>query len=108
MKHTAGARIRDVREMMGLTRQQFAELLKLDPTHIRNVELERSKLNQDDFAAIGQTLPELLPWLTYEADVSLEDLMQSQNKWLRLIAVRVETMDALESNGLAQSIKAKS
>ena len=105
MKLKAGERIKGLRELMGLSRTEFGELVGIEPARIRNIELQRTKVNEDDFAALGLTMPELLPWLTYEADISFEDMLQSQNKLLRLIAARIEAGQVPEGHYLDHFIR---
>lgn len=87
---TAGERIKGLRELMGLSRTEFGELVGIEPARIRNIELLRTKVNEDDFAALGVAVPQLIPWLTYSAALTFDELVQSQNKLLRLITARIE------------------
>lgn len=105
MKLKAGDRFKGLRELMGMTREEFAEVIGIDAPRIKNIELHRRKPNEDDFAAIGKTLPELLPWLVYEADISLDGLLQSESKWLRLIAARIEAGQIPDGYYLDKHIK---
>lgn len=105
MKLKAGERLRGLRELMGLSRPEFAEALGIDPARLRNIELQRTKVNEDDFAAIGSVLPELLPWLTYEAEIPFEELLRSENKWLRLVVARIEAGKIPEGYYLDKSIR---
>ncbi|WP_377516962.1 hypothetical protein [Microbulbifer taiwanensis] len=79
-----------VRELMGLTRNEFGELVGIDWVRLRNVEQLNAKMGEDEFAKIGQMFPELMPWLTYEGDIVMEDLKSSQEKLCRLIAAKIE------------------
>lgn len=105
MKLKAAERLKGLRELMGLTRQEFADLVGIETSRIRNIELQRSKIHEEDFAAIGKTLPTLLPWLIYEADITLDELRESENRWLRLIAARIEAGQIPEGYYLDRSIR---
>lgn len=105
MRLKAGERFKGLRELMGMTRREFAEAVQIDEARIRNIELQRTKVNEDDFAKIGQLMPELLPWLTYEADITFDELAQSESKWLRLVAARIEAGQIPEGYYLDKFIK---
>lgn len=90
MKLRAGQRLKAIRELMGMTRDEFCELVGVEWVRLRNVEQLNAKMAEDEFAKIGRMFPELMPWLTYEGDIVVDDLRNSQEKFCRLVAAKID------------------
>ena len=90
MEFRAGERLKVVRDLMGVTRQDFADMLGIDFIRLRNVEQLRARMSEDEFAVIGEQFPELMPWLVYEGPVDLQALKDSQHHLCRLVAARID------------------
>lgn len=85
-----GDRVRAIRELIGLTQKEFAEVLGVDLTQLKNIEYKRNRVTEDFYEAIGRTFPELLPWFVYEGPLTLEELQQSQSNLCKVAAARIE------------------
>ncbi|WP_445357307.1 helix-turn-helix domain-containing protein [Microbulbifer sp. ANSA002] len=89
-KLRAGDRLRAIRELTGLTQKEFAELLKLELVHLKNMEYKKNRVTEECYEAVGFTFPELLPWFVYEGPVNLQGLRNSENKLCKFIAARID------------------
>ena len=105
MKLKTGERLKALREMIGLTREEFAEMLNLDFIRIRNIEQKKVRVAEDEFAKIGKMFPELLHWLTFEGNISLDDLKNSDEKLCRLVAAKIEAGQLPSGYHLEDKIK---
>jgi transcriptional regulator with XRE-family HTH domain len=90
-KFRAGERLFIIRELLGLTREEFSDQIGIKYVRINNVEKLTAKANEEDFAQIGIHLPELLPFFAYEADIELDALKKSDSALCRLIAEKIES-----------------
>jgi transcriptional regulator with XRE-family HTH domain len=90
MKYKAGERLRFLRELMGLTREQFANTIGIDFIRLRNMEQKRCRVGEDEFAKIGLLFPEIIPWIIFEGDINLELLKVSDQVLLHLVAAKIE------------------
>lgn len=86
MRFTAGERIRITRELLGLTRDEFAHMFDLDPIRLRSVENGRSRASELEYQPLGLAMPELLHFLICETNISLKALEESDSKYCNLIA----------------------
>ncbi len=105
MKLRAGDRLKAIRELMGMTREEFGQLIDIDWVRIKNIEQKKARVAEDEFAKIGQMFPELMPWLTYEGDIDLEGLKTSQEKLCRLVAAKIEAGQIPSGFYLEEKIK---
>lgn len=85
-----GDRVRAIRELMGLTQREFAEILGIDLVKLKNVEYKRHRVTEEVYEAIGRTFPELLPWFVYEGPLTLDELRHSQSNLCKVAAARIE------------------
>ncbi|WP_444894937.1 helix-turn-helix domain-containing protein [Microbulbifer sp. SSSA005] len=90
LKLRAGDRLRVIRELMGLTRDEFAELLGFDYVRLRNVEQKRAKMAEFEYEQVGKMFPELIPYLTYEGNIVISELTASKEELCRLMAAKIE------------------
>ncbi|MCO1336003.1 helix-turn-helix domain-containing protein [Microbulbifer sp. OS29] len=90
LKLRAGDRLRVIRELMGLTRDEFAELLKMDYVRLRNVEQKRAKVSEFEYEQAGKLFPELIPYFAYEGDIVVSELAESEQELCRLMAAKIE------------------
>lgn len=102
----AADRLKHLRELMGLPQKEFSQLLGIDFIRYKNIEWKRTKLGEEDFAAIGRVIPDFLLWIACATDGEWNRLMNSQSKWTRLIGARIEAgqaphgaLEGKESNG---------
>lgn len=87
---TAADRLKQLRELMGLQREDFAKLLGMEFSRYKNLELKRGRINEEEFAAIGAVLPDFLHWIICAGDLEWEALQSSQSVWTKLIGARIE------------------
>ena len=90
MKYKAGERLKFLRELMGLSREEFAQTIEIDVIRLRNMEQKRCRVCEDEFAKIGFLFPEIIPWFLFEGDINLELLKSSDKDLLRLVAAKIE------------------
>ncbi|WP_299940172.1 helix-turn-helix transcriptional regulator [uncultured Microbulbifer sp.] len=90
LKLRAGDRLRAIRELMGLTRDDFAEQLGLDFIRIQNIERKKAKVAELEYERIGLRFPEFISFLTHEGDILVSELSTSSEKLCRLAAARIE------------------
>lgn len=88
MKHKAGERVKALRELIGFTREDFADLLGIDFVRLRNIEQRKVRMAEEEFAVIGKSFPEMIHWIAYEGDISLDGLRNSEENLCRLIAAK--------------------
>ncbi|MCO1336004.1 helix-turn-helix domain-containing protein [Microbulbifer sp. OS29] len=105
LKLRAGDRLKVIRELMGLTRDEFAELLKLDYIRLKNIEQKRAKVAEFEYEQFGQRFPELIPFFTYEGDIVISDLSASNERLCRLVAAKIEAGQIPQGFYLEEKIK---
>lgn len=89
-QQSAGKRLQVIRELIGLRREDFAEAFGLDFVRLRNIEQDKCKVSEFEFEQIGKRMPELLPWLAYAGEISIEQVKENNDTYMRLIAARLE------------------
>ena len=105
MKYKAGTRIKAVRGLMGFTVDQFADLLGIKAIRLKNVELLRAKVSEEEYEEIGGRFPEVIPWLTYEGPLDLEALRNSQSEIMRLVAAKIEARQFPKGMDLSEFVE---
>ena len=85
----AGERLKGLREITGLTQAEFAEVTGLSLIRLRNLEHRKARVAEDEFEKIGELFPEFVHWMTYEGDISIEDLKNSDQLVCRLFAAKI-------------------
>jgi plasmid maintenance system antidote protein VapI len=105
MKYKAGERLQVMRELMGVTRVDFADMLGLDFFRLKNIEQKKCRMGEEEFAKIGAMFPEMLFWLTFEGDISLEELRNSPATLVRLIAAKIEAGQLPQGYDITDKIK---
>ena len=93
MEFKAGERLRMVRELMGLTREEFAEDMGLSAVRLKNVEYFKVRMSELEYDAVTEAFPELSCFVTHEGAISADRLRASSNARLRLIISRLEAND---------------
>jgi transcriptional regulator with XRE-family HTH domain len=89
-KIKAGDRLRAIRLLLGLQRQDFAQQLGIDLVRYNNVEAKKVRMAEDEFHAVLSKFPEFMPWLTVGGNISLAALRASDNVAVRTIAKKYE------------------
>lgn len=91
MRTTASQRLRGLRELTGLKRKEFAEIVGIEDSHLKSIELGRAQLNEDDYAKVCRHFPSFTAWLTYEGEIDLAALKKKQEALMKFIALRIES-----------------
>ncbi len=91
MKTTASQRLKGLRELTGLKRKEFADIVGIDESHLKSIELNRAQLNEDDYAKVCRHFPSFTAWLTYEGEIDIAALKQKQEALMKFIALRIES-----------------
>jgi transcriptional regulator with XRE-family HTH domain len=105
MKLKAGDRIKALRELVGITREEFANNLEIDFIRLRNIEQKKCRVSEDEIAKICAAFPEVGPWLAWEGDISLDSLKESQRALCKLIAAKIEAGQIPQGYDLEEKIK---
>ncbi|HFL6359675.1 transcriptional regulator [Pseudomonas aeruginosa] len=71
---TAGKRLRALRELMGLSRPQFAELVGMTAKRLENIENELQRMHDGDFEKVCGTFPEFSDWIAYEGSIEPQSI----------------------------------
>ncbi|HBO4336187.1 TPA: helix-turn-helix transcriptional regulator [Pseudomonas aeruginosa] len=71
---TAGKRSRALRELMGLSRPQFAELVGMTAKRLENIENELQRMHDEDFEKVCGTFPEFSDWIAYEGSIEPQSI----------------------------------
>lgn len=90
MKFKAGERVRIVREILGLTREEFAHILGIDWVRLKSVEILTARVSEVEYEPLGETVPALIPFLIYEAKISLKALEQSDSTYCQVAASNIK------------------
>jgi transcriptional regulator with XRE-family HTH domain len=96
MELTPGKRLQAVRELMGFSRSDFAEMLGIRYLRLVTIENDRGRMAIDDLEPIARQYPELLHWLVLSEPLDATQLQNSSNKAIQKLA------DNLETHGLPE------
>ncbi|TVZ39413.1 hypothetical protein P886_3817 [Alteromonadaceae bacterium 2753L.S.0a.02] len=91
VEQSAGKRLQVIRFLTGITREEFAEMFEFDITRLKNMEQDRCRVSEYEFRKIGERLPELLPWLAFAGEISLERIKANDDSLMRMIVARLES-----------------
>jgi transcriptional regulator with XRE-family HTH domain len=91
MRFSAGKRLHLARELMGISRSDFAEMVSIKYLRLVTIENERGRMSVEDLTSIVLLFPELLSWLVLETPLTPVDLAKSDNKFIRVLADNLET-----------------
>lgn len=105
MNTKAGDRLKALRILVGLTRDEMAELLDIPVVRYKNVESKKVRMAEDEYSAICSRFPEFSHYLTHEGHISLEELQASQQKLVRLAAAAIDAGKIPEGYFLEESLK---
>lgn len=96
MEMTPGKRLHTARELMGISRSDFAEMFGIRYLRLVTIENDRGRMSIDDLEPIARRFPELIHWLVLSEPLSAEKLHTSPNEHIRKLA------DNLETHGLPE------
>ncbi|NLV88354.1 MAG: helix-turn-helix transcriptional regulator [Tissierellia bacterium] len=95
-----GSRIRTQREKLGLSRENFAELLGLSPYYVGQLERGERKMSIDTLANVSKVLNISTDYLLYGFTYYMENIMVNES----FNDIYKETMD-IELRGLLEVLK---
>jgi transcriptional regulator with XRE-family HTH domain len=96
MELTPGKRLQAARELMGISRSDFAALLNMKYLRLVTIENDRGRMAIDDLEPIARRYPELLHWLVLSEPLDAAQLQNSSNQDIQKLA------DNLETHGLPE------
>lgn len=105
MKFKAGERVKVIRELMGITREDFAQVVNIEFIRLRNIEQGKVRMAEDEFAKVCSVFPEMMAWLTIEGEISLDSLKNSQQTLCKLMAAKIEAGQIPKGYDLETKIK---
>ena len=85
-----GRRLKIMRDAVNLIQTDWCELTGMSLTRLRNLELLRVKMNEDDYECVLRLFPEFSLWLVMQGPVSAEALRNSKNKFCRFVAAKFD------------------
>ncbi|SFO82645.1 helix-turn-helix domain-containing protein [Pseudomonas borbori] len=71
---TAGERLRGLRELMGLSRPAFAEIVGIKSKRLENIENGWQKMHDEDFEKVCSVFEEFSRWIAYEGPVDRQPM----------------------------------
>lgn len=71
---SAGERLRGLRELMGLTRPAFAEIVGMTPKRLENIENGWQRMHDEDFQKVCSIFEEFSRWISYEGPIEASEL----------------------------------
>lgn len=99
-----GKRILFVRELLGMTRDEFAKASGMSFNRLNNIENLLAKVNEEEFYYLGRTMPDVLPFIACEGEINLQHCRDSKYNLCRLLAARVDNNQIPENNDLVKLI----
>ncbi|TBU95438.1 helix-turn-helix domain-containing protein [Phytopseudomonas dryadis] len=66
---TAGERMRGLRELMGLSRKAFAEIVGMPPKRVENIENGWQRMHDEDFQKVCSKFEDFSRWIAYEGPI---------------------------------------
>lgn len=96
MELSPGKRLQTARELMGITRSDFAEIIGMRYLRLVTIENDRGRMAIDDLELVLKKFPELIHWLAVGQPLNAAELMSSKNPSIRFLA------DNLETHGLPE------
>lgn len=91
METNTADRIRGIRELLGMTRDDFGELFNIKPARLANIEKGLAKANGEEVENITASLPELTYYVAHQGPIDYAELRRSENP---LIALMLAKFDA--------------
>lgn len=91
MELTPGKRLQVARELMGISRSDFAEMLGIRYLRLVTIESDRGRMAIDDLEPIAKRYPELINWLILSEPLEIARLQASKNQDILKLADNLET-----------------
>ena len=100
MQTTPAQRIKVTRDLLGITRENFSELVNIGYVRIATLENDRARMSVDDLAALDLVLPEFTDYLLHGKRLDVAQMEKSSNELVRYAAMRVRSGEIPEGYGL--------
>lgn len=101
---TAAKRAKAVRELTGLGREAFADLVGLGYNRLSTLEHDRARMSVEDLEAITNVLPEFTEWIIRGGKIEMSALEASSNDLCKVAANRIRRGVMPDGYGLELSI----
>ncbi|WP_019530618.1 helix-turn-helix domain-containing protein [Dasania marina] len=101
---TTGQRLKAMRLLTGLVQDEFAEIIGMPLSRLKNVET-RSRMYDHEIEDVLTIFPEFAKWLSYQGDITLGELQESQSKLCRIVAAKLDAGIYPEGYDLENKIK---
>lgn len=100
---SAGERLRGLRELMGLSRPAFSEIVGIKPKRLENIENGLQKMHDEDFEKVCSVYEEFSRWIAYEGPVDRQTLEFKVADSAQMAAVYLvkHNPELLERSGLS-------
>lgn len=105
MDTTAGDRLKALRQLMGLTQEEMAELFDISLSRYKNVEKKTVRMAEGEFSAACSRFPEFVHYLTYQGKIDIKALHESQDKLVRFAAAAIDAGKIPEGYFLEDSLE---
>lgn len=99
MAVSAGARLKTLRTLIGLSRDKFTELVGIENLRLITIENDRGRMSTDDLALVSEVFPEVIYWLLNGKPVTVETLEKSGNLYLQRLALTLKLEGKTELEG---------
>lgn len=101
---SAARRVKAVRELLGLTRPVFCDMVGIDYSRMATLEHDRSRMAVEELAQIDNVLPQFTSYLLHGKELDLTVLADSQSDVLKFAAMRLRNGEIPEGYGLEEVI----
>lgn len=103
-KSSGGARLKEIRHLMGLTRIKFEELTGIPEPKMNNIENERQRVDQPTLEQFCLLFPEFTRFLVYEGPIDYNELNSNTHMTAKMIAFRIQNNDIPKDGIFAKAL----
>lgn len=86
----AGDRLKGLRLILGLTREQMADGIPIKRSRYYNLEQLKARVADVDFEMLGEKYPEFVHWLVMGGKIKISELKKSSDPLVRSAAIKLE------------------
>jgi transcriptional regulator with XRE-family HTH domain len=104
MEISAARRVKAVREMLGMTRPAFCELVGIEFSRMATLEHDRARMSVEELALIDNVLPEFTTYLLHGKVLDLIPLATSANETVKFVGMRLKNGEIPAGYGLEKVI----
>lgn len=84
-----GKRLQAMRELIGLSREDFGEIVGIGYNRLSSVENARVRMGVDEMEQVSEHFPEFKNWLAFEGEIDVEALKADQREMCQRIAKKL-------------------